>query len=166
MKLAEIKKLAEVDSRDAMFFKELYRNCVKAIEMVPEEFIKEAFDKALQSDSEVRQLLVGTRYNATFVSICSSNYKKAFWNSEEEIEDGLESNIARYGFKEVMFEAEAIWVIFPLRKNVGLFDMADDNWTSGMTEVAIKMEMRRIFGKYLLSYENAVAEVSEEFFTN
>ena len=166
MKLAEIRKLAEIDSRDAMFFKGLYSNCVKAIEMVPEEFIKEAFNEAFQSDSEVHELLVGTGDDGTFVSICFNNYKKAFWDSEAETEDGIKRPSTIYNFEEVMFEDKAIWVSFPLRKNVVLFYLGDDNWTSGMTDVAIEMEMKRIFGKYLLSYEDAIAEVSEEFFTN
>lgn len=166
MKLVEIKKLAEVVSKDAIFFKELYRNCVKAIEMVPDEFVKEAFDKAYQKDSEVRGLLVKNGIKNTCVSVCISNYKNMFWNNEEKMDDGEERDDATYTFKTVMFEDEAINVFFPLRENVVQFDFADDNWSIGMTVSAFKREIQRIFGKYLLSFENAIAEVDEKFFTN
>lgn len=142
MKIAEIKKLNKemlMQSENFEFFRALYIHCIKALEMVPEDFIKDVFRKTYDTESIISSISIGGKTNEESAYVRFEIYDK---NDDDW-------KYCDYSVKCAPFVYRDVSVKIPLdseEEDVVQFYVADSSFTI--------RDLKRTFGSYLRRFTN------------
>lgn len=145
MNLTEIKKINEkisMQSKEMKFFKNLYHNCMTALEMVPDDFIYKVFEEAYLNKRVVGNICFSKdeKTENTYVTFDILNESNGNSSQEVFVVEGIKFDFCQFSMVIDLINKSMENTVCFLNINSGKFSIYD---------------AKRVFGKYFIKTDDS-----------